>query len=115
MEGRGIMRFATRTLAALGMLGLAVPALTTPAWAQRQPPVRSSYADGTGDSAVDTLNSGQLDRNYTGPWHQVPQHLPVGGPTGLGDRPDLRPAPSAGAPPPMPTAGPIPEQAAPRP
>ena len=58
---------------------LAFLVLAPAAWAQPdprlsygQPPPRSHYADGTGDSDVDRLNAGQLDRNYRGPWHQVP-------------------------------------------
>ena len=52
--------------------------LAPAAWAQpdprlsyAQPLPRSHYADGTGDSDVDRLNAGQLDRNYRGPWHPV--------------------------------------------
>ena len=53
--------------------------LAPAAWAQpdsrpsyAQPPPRSHYADGTGDSDIDRLNAGQLDRNYRGPWRPVP-------------------------------------------
>ncbi len=53
--------------------------LAPAAWAQPDPrlsyvlpPQHSHYADGTGDSDVDRLNAGQLDRNYRGPWHPVP-------------------------------------------
>ena len=90
-------------------------ALAGPAGAQSnrvQPPPISPYADGTGNSAVDTLNSGQLDRSYTGPWHRVPSRRPVAGPIGLDKRPELRPVPSG--PSPAPASGVIPDQVAPR-
>ncbi len=75
-------------MAAAWMLAPAGPASAQPPQPQPQPQpqvqrqAKSPYADGTGNSAVDTLNSGQLDRNYTGPWHQVPTHRPAAGPIG---------------------------------
>ena len=110
--GRMMRRTA---LAGVLVAALAGPAMAQPDQAQSgrvQPPPTSPYADGTGNSAVDTLNSGQLDHNYTGPWHRVPPQRPVAGPIGLDKRPELRPAPPG--PPLAPASGVIPEQVAPR-
>ncbi len=97
------MRVATWMAAS--MLALVGPASAQPPQRQAQRQATSPYADGTGDGAVDTLNSGQLDRNYTGPWHQVPAHRPAAGPVG---------AIAVPAPPATPTS-PIPEGVTPRP
>ena len=72
------MRVATGMAASMLMLAGVASAQQPQRPAQRQ--ATSPYADGTGNSAIDTLNSGQLDRNYTGPWHQVPTHRPTAGP-----------------------------------
>ncbi len=59
-------------LAGLAFASTAVLAQTDSRPQPRQPPPRSHYADGTGNSDVDRLNAGQLDENYRGPWHPVP-------------------------------------------
>ena len=96
------MKSARWSLAAFGVLALASPAMAQPATAQPagpatapQPPPSSPYADGTGNSAVGTLNSGQLDQSYTGPWHQVPPNRPVGGPIRAKALPDAEPTMAA--------------------
>jgi len=53
------------------LLLLAANGVASVALAQQPPPV-SPYPDGTGDVAVDSLNAGQLNQNYRGPWYQVP-------------------------------------------
>ena len=109
------MGFTTRRAASAGVLmaALAGPAGAQPARVQSPP--TSPYADGTGNSAVDTLNSGQLDRNYTGPWHRVPPQRPVAGPIGLDKRPELQPDLGAAPPGPPPAPGVIPDRVAPHP
>ena len=102
------MRIATG-MAAAWVLALAGPASAQqPQQPQRQAQrvATSPYADGTGDSAVGTLNSGQLDQNYTGPWHQVPTRRPAAGPVGA----VAVPAPTA-----TPPDTAVPQGAAPRP
>lgn len=89
-------------LAALACLS-ASPALAQPA-AAPQPPPSSPYADGTGNSQVDTLNNSQTDQNYTG-WHQVPPSPE------MPSRPD---APPPDAPPP-PAMAPLPPPPPPQP
>jgi len=64
------MRFSSRAAILLAAAGLAATA--TGAARAQQPAPRSPYADGTGNSAVDALNSGQLNQNYKGPWYQTP-------------------------------------------
>ena len=88
---------SARWLAAFGVLALAGPAMAQPAKpvVAQQPPPISPYADGTGNSAVGTLNSGQLDQSYTGPWHQVPPNRPVGGPMRAKVLPDTDPTMAA--------------------
>ncbi len=100
------MRVATG-MVAVSMLALAGPASAQRPQTQRQ--ATSPYADGTGNSAVGTLNSGQLDQNYTGPWHRVPTHLPAAGPM----RAAAVPGQQGSQPVAVPT-GAVPQTAAPR-
>ncbi|MBE7210296.1 MAG: hypothetical protein INR65_04700 [Gluconacetobacter diazotrophicus] len=96
---------------------LAAPAaLAAPRPGAADPPQSSAsnYSDGTGDSAVDSLNASQLDNNYRGPRYQV-QHgtnRPLDGsappPAVPLYRPPVAVAPRAAAyppPPPLPASG----------
>lgn len=40
--------------------------------------LRSTYPDGTGDSAVDSLNNAQLNENYQGPYYHPGEAIPPG-------------------------------------
>jgi len=73
------MRVSSRAAILLAAAGLAATA--TGAARAQQPAPRSPYADGTGNSAVDPLNCGQLNQNYKGPWYQTPAR-PVAPPPG---------------------------------
>ncbi len=66
------IRSPVLALAGLAFASAAALAQPDPRMPYRQPPPRSHYADGTGNSDVDRLNAGELDENYRGPWHPVP-------------------------------------------
>ena len=93
------MRTRPPALVLAGLLASAAALAQPDPRPPHQPPPRSHYPDGTGNSDVDRLNAGQLDGNYRGPWHPAPPGRGMVPPDGM----------EPGTPPPDPGPfGPIP-------